>query len=85
MDCRLILCGNMATDDPEGLVIYDDIKKRAQKEIEAGDIILITVENNILVNVLQRISAVIIQKSLREGFGLTVTEALWKKRPSCRV
>ncbi len=81
IDCRLILCGNMATDDPEGLDIYEDIKKRARKEIEAGDIVLLTIENNILVNVLQRISAVIIQKSLREGFGLTVTEALWKKRP----
>ena len=81
VDCRLILCGNMATDDPEGLDIYENIKKRAAKEISDGDIILLTIESNILVNVLQRLSAVVIQKSLREGFGLTVTEALWKKRP----
>ena len=49
--------------------------------IEDNDIILITSENHILVNVLQRSSAVIIQKSIREGFGLTVAEALWKERP----
>ena len=43
--------------------------------------ILITFENNRLVNLLQRISSVVIQKSVREGFGLTVTEAMWKQRP----
>ncbi len=81
IDCRLVLCGNMATDDPEGLAIFEKIKHSAQKLIENKDIILLTVENSILVNALQRRSAVIIQKSLREGFGLTVTEALWKETP----
>ncbi|MFC1529023.1 glycosyltransferase [Candidatus Latescibacterota bacterium] len=81
IDCRLVLCGNMATDDPEGLMIFEKIKKRAKNLIENNDIILLTVENNILVNALQRSSAVIIQKSIREGFGLTVTEGLWKERP----
>ena len=71
----------MATDDPEGLQIFEKIKNQAKKQTENGDIILITVENSILVNALQCVSAVIIQKSLREGFGLTVTEALWKERP----
>ena len=81
IDCRLILCGNMATDDPEGLIIFDKVQKKAKEYIEKGDIILITSNNNIMVNVLQRISSVIIQKSIKEGFGLTVAEALWKGTP----
>lgn len=81
VDCRLVMCGNMATDDPEGLVIFEKIKKRTQKLIERGDVILLTVESNILVNALQRSAAVVIQKSIREGFGLTVTEAMWKGKP----
>ena len=71
----------MATDDPEGLAIFEKIKHSAKKQIDNKDIILLTVENSILVNALQRSSAVILQKSLREGFGLTVTEALWKETP----
>ena len=81
VDCRLVLCGSMATDDPEGLIIFDKIKQHAKQLIKNKDIILITAENSILVNALQRTSAVIIQKSIREGFGLTVTEALWKETP----
>ena len=81
IDCRLVLCGNMATDDPEGLEIYEQVKESAKQFIRTMDVILITLENNHLVNVLQRASNVIIQKSLREGFGLTVTEALWKMKP----
>ncbi len=81
VDCRLILCGNMASDDPEGLEIYEKVKADAQQLMRTLDVILITVENNLLVNVLQRISNVIIQKSLKEGFGLTITEALWKGKP----
>jgi len=81
IDARLVLCGSMATDDPEGWVIYQRVKRKAGKMVGSGDIILINSENNILVNVLQHISDVIIQKSLREGFGLTVTEGMWKQRP----
>ena len=81
VDCRLILCGSMASDDPEGILIYEDIKQKAAEHIKKNDIILLTVENNMLVNVLQTISNVIIQKSTREGFGLTVTEAMWKGTP----
>ncbi|MBN1153538.1 glycosyltransferase [candidate division KSB1 bacterium] len=81
IDCRLILCGNMASDDPEGLKIYEKVKQDAQHLIKSGDLILLTYESHILVNVLQQISRVIIQKSIREGFGLTVTEALWKQTP----
>ena len=81
IDCRLVLCGSMAIDDPEGIKVYQNIRETAQKMIDKKDIIILNVENDILVNVLQRISNVIIQKSIREGFGLTVSEALWKETP----
>ncbi len=80
-DVRLILCGSMATDDPEGWHIFGRIERKYSKLIESGDLVLINIENNFLVNALQRRAAVVIQKSLREGFGLTVTEALWKGKP----
>ncbi len=80
-DSRLVLCGSMAADDPEGWDIYDSVKSKAKALIESGDVILSTTEHNVLVNALQRSSAVVIQNSTREGFGLTVTEALWKGKP----
>lgn len=78
VDCRLVLCGGMATDDPEGGQIYERIKEKA-KDME--DVILFTDLTHHMVNVLQRSSQVIIQKSIMEGFGLTVTEGLWKGKP----
>ncbi len=78
VDCRLVLCGSMASDDPEGMRIFKQIEKKARRLIEDEKVILLTVENNVLVNALQRTSSVIVQKSLKEGFGLTVSEALWK-------
>lgn len=81
VDARLILCGSMAADDPEGLQIFEKVRKRVSSLVKTRDVILITEENNVLVNVLQRVSDVIVQKSIREGFGLTVTEALWKGTP----
>ncbi len=80
VDCRLVLCGSMALDDPEGCMIYDQVSQKARPFVEKGEVILITSENNILVNALQRTASVVIQKSIREGFGLTVTESLWKER-----
>ncbi|MBN1794334.1 MAG: glycosyltransferase [Candidatus Omnitrophica bacterium] len=81
VDCRLILCGNAATDDPEGAEIYQHVATDNQDLIEKRELLLITAEDNLMVNALQRIAAVVLQKSLREGFGLTVTEAMWKARP----
>ncbi len=81
VDCRLVLCGSMASDDPEGVQIYERAKAFASRLKDRDDVIFITSENNILVNALQRASSVIIQRSIREGFGLTVTEALWKGAP----
>ncbi len=78
VDCRLVLLGNMATDDPEGPVIFTQISERAAK---MNDVLLITQSDPVLVNALQRRAAVVLQMSLREGFGLTVSEALWKGTP----
>ena len=81
IDCRLVLCGSMATDDPEGWDFFERTRKAAGSYLDNKDIILLTVEDNILVNALQSKAAVVVQKSIREGFGLTVTEALWKSKP----
>jgi trehalose synthase len=69
----LVLLGNIATDDPEGQEVFESVLKHKQERIQ-----ILTVEDSALVNALQRRAAVILQKSLREGFGLTVTEAMWK-------
>ena len=63
------------------MVIYNEVQQQTKDLIAGGDVILISVENNTMVNALQRSAAVIIQKSIREGFGLTVTEGLWKGKP----
>jgi len=81
IDCQLILLGSLATDDPEGQQIFEDVRKAAVKSSFKDDIHLILVDNDILVNAVQSASAVVIQKSLREGFGLVVSEALYKKTP----
>lgn len=80
-DCRLVLCGSMAPDDPEGLQIYNEVLENAKDLIEKGDVVTITAQDDLLVNALQSLADVVIQKSTREGFGLTVTEALWKGTP----
>jgi len=81
VDCRLVLCGSSALDDPEAQQYYERTKRKANNFVKDQDVIMITSENNILVNALQRRSDVIVQKSLREGFGLTVTEAMLKEKP----
>lgn len=80
VDCQLILMGNYAVDDPEGAGYY---KKTLKKSKGMKDVrVFIDKDNDILmINALQRASDVILQKSLKEGFGLTVTEALWKGTP----
>ena len=73
VDCRLVLVGNNASDDPEGGKILETIESVAD-----DGIIVLAVDDPTLVNALQRSAAVVLQKSTREGFGLTVTEAMWK-------
>lgn len=81
IDCRLLYCYNLAADDPQGMEIYSKVRSKAKKLIEKGDVLFVVGNNDILVNAIQRFSTVIVQKSIKEGFGLTVTEALWKKKP----
>ncbi len=82
VDCRLVLCGSMAADDPEGLVIYQEVARKARKLVESGDVILIAQDSpSSFINALQRASTVLVQKSTREGFGLTVAEGMWKGKP----
>jgi trehalose synthase len=81
VDCRLVFCYNVASDDPEGLQMYRKVYRKANKLINTGDIVFVVGNNETLVNSIQRFSSVIIQKSIREGFCLCVTEALWKGTP----
>jgi trehalose synthase len=73
VDCTLVLVGNVATDDPEGQEVFAELCKCAGERIR-----ILSVQDTVLVNALQRRAAVVLQKSTREGFGLTVTEAMWK-------
>jgi trehalose synthase len=73
VDCRLVLVGNVATDDPEGQEVFASLCKCANDRVR-----ILSVQDSALVNALQRRAAVVLQKSIREGFGLTVTEAMWK-------
>ncbi|MDD5194131.1 MAG: glycosyltransferase [Candidatus Omnitrophica bacterium] len=79
INCQLILAGGGATDDPEGVKVLEEVKEKAKQFKDVH--ILLLPQNDIEVNALQRVSSVIIQKSLKEGFGLTVAEALWKAKP----
>ncbi len=81
VNCQLILLGSLATDDPEGQALFKKVERKAEKSKYKRDIKVILVENEALVNALQRASSVVIQKSIREGFGLTVSEALFKGTP----
>lgn len=81
VDCRLVFCYNLASDDPEGVQIYSKIYRKARPFYEKGDVLFVLGNNDILVNSIQRFSKVIIQKSIKEGFCLSVTEALWKGTP----
>ncbi len=78
VDCQLVLLGNMANDDPEGPIIFEQVTQQAT---EMDDVVLVTQTDPQLVNALQRRASVILQMSRREGFGLTVSEALWKGTP----
>jgi trehalose synthase len=77
VDATLVLLGNFATDDPEGAHIYDALARCREERI----LVLACGDDTALVNSLQRRAAVVLQKSLREGFGLTVSEAMWKGTP----
>jgi len=81
VDCRLLFCYNVASDDPEGLRMYNKVRRKANKFLRSGDILFVVGNNETLVNSIQRFSSAIIQKSTKEGFCLCVTEAMWKGTP----
>jgi len=80
MDCQLVLAGGGASDDPEGEAVLAEVREVAGKD---SDIHILDLPpwSALEINALQSASTIIVQKSLREGFGLTVTEGLWKKKP----
>ncbi len=80
IDCRLVFAGGTASDDPESDKVLAEVKERAGNNPDIH-ILLIPPGSDVEINALQRASTIIIQKSLGEGFGLTVSEALWKAKP----
>jgi trehalose synthase len=81
VDCQLVLAGGGASDDPEGNAVLQEVTAAADGD---PDIIILNLPPwcSLEINALQRASTLIVQKSLREGFGLTVTESLWKGKPT---
>lgn len=80
LPCRLIMAGGAADDDPEGRQVLEELKKMVNNHPQIM-VLNLPPTSHLEINVLQRTADVIVQNSLREGFGLTVTEALWKSRP----
>lgn len=81
VDCQLVLAGGGATDDPEGSAVLQEVLDAASTD---PDIIVLDLPPwcALEINALQRASTIVVQKSIKEGFGLTVTEALWKGKPT---
>jgi trehalose synthase len=80
-DLRLALVGSMALDDPQGWDLYREIQEKAAGDDRVMLFTNLTGVGNIEVNAFQRLSSVVLQKSIREGFGLVISEALWKGTP----
>jgi len=80
VDCQLVLAGGGATDDPEGMKVLAEVRQEAADDPDIF-VLFLPPGSDIEINALQRASDVILQKSLKEGFGLTVAEALWKAKP----
>jgi len=79
-DCQLVLAGGSASDDPEGEAVLAEVQEVAGQDADIH-ILNLPPWSALEINALQRASLILIQKSLREGFGLTVTEGMWKKKP----
>lgn len=77
---QLVLAGGEATDDPEGATVLAEVRAAAGDDPDVK-LLLLPADAHRVINALQRRAEIVVQKSLREGFGLTVTEALWKRRP----
>lgn len=79
-DCQLVLAGGGASDDPEGMMVLQEVNEAAGDDPDIH-VILLPPYSDTEINALVRASTIVVQKSLREGFGLTVAEALWKRKP----
>ena len=79
-DCILVLAGSPAADDPEGTEVLNEVKEFASDDQDIH-ILLLPAFSDRDINALQRVAGVVLQKSLKEGFGLTVAEAMWKGKP----
>jgi trehalose synthase len=78
--CQLVLAGGPASDDPEAEEVLNRLREEVHNDPEIH-LLMLPPNSDVEINALQRASAVVVQKSLKEGFGLTVSEALWKARP----
>jgi trehalose synthase len=78
-DAHLVLAGGSADDDPEGAEVLAEVRARTEQRQDVS-VLLLPPDAHLAINALQRRSTVVLQKSLREGFALTVSEALWKRR-----
>lgn len=81
VDAQLVLAGGGATDDPEGPMIMQQVQEEADKDKDIF-VLFLPPASDLEINALQRGSTVVLQKSLKEGFGLTVSEAMWKAKPT---
>ncbi len=79
-DCKLVLAGSSATDDPEGEKVLNEVLEHVGNDPDIH-VLLLPVGSDLEINALQRAATVVLQKSLKEGFGLTVSEAMWKEKP----
>jgi len=77
---QLVLAGGGASDDPEGGIVLEEVRRAAESDPDVH-VLLLPADANRTVNALQRAADIVLQKSIREGFGLTVAEALWKGKP----
>jgi trehalose synthase len=79
-DCQLVLAGGGASDDPEGEEVLQEVREQAADDPDIH-VLPLPPFSDLTINALVRASTIVFQKSIREGFGLTVSEALWKKKP----
>ena len=80
VDCQLVLAGGAAADDPEGQQVLAEVQRQVAEDPKVF-ILDLPPDSHFEINALQRAADVVVQKSIREGFGLVVTEAMWKRKP----
>ena len=79
-DCRLILAGGGVAHDPEGEAVLANVRAAADRDSDIH-VLQLPPEADLEINALQRAATIVLQKSIKEGFGLAVSEAMWKGKP----